>query len=86
MELNKLTIAQAHQGLVKKEFSAKELTKTFLDTIKENDKDISAYVTITENLSLSKYSTGSIKHSAKLRSPPIKPLEQTKFKLSLLAL
>ena len=52
MELNKLTIAQAHQGLVKKEFSAKELTKTFLDTIKEKDKDISAYVTITENLAL----------------------------------
>ena len=35
MELTKLTITQAHQGLVKKEFSALELTKAFLNRIKK---------------------------------------------------
>lgn len=75
MELHKLTITQAHQGLVKREFSALELTKTFLDRIKKIDKprttfrkdslnrrftqkvvrgkEISAFLTITEDLALS---------------------------------
>ncbi|HDL75043.1 MAG TPA: Asp-tRNA(Asn)/Glu-tRNA(Gln) amidotransferase subunit GatA, partial [bacterium] len=52
MELNKLTISQAHKGLVKKEFSAKELTKAFLDRIKNNDKKIRAFVTVTSDLAL----------------------------------
>ncbi len=53
MELRKLTISQAHQGLLKKKFSALELTKAFLDRIKKVDKEISAYLTVTEKLALS---------------------------------
>jgi len=48
--LSKLTITQAHQGLIKKEFSATELTKAFLDNIKKKDKEISAFLTVTEGL------------------------------------
>ncbi len=50
MDLSELTITQAHKGLVKKEFSATELTKTFLDNIKKKDKKISAFLTVTEDL------------------------------------
>lgn len=53
MKLDNLTIAQAHQGLIKKEFSAFELTKAFLDRISNFDKKISAFLTITESLALS---------------------------------
>ena len=52
MELHKLAITQAHQGLLKKEFSSLELTKAFLNSIKKNDKEISAFLTVTENLAL----------------------------------
>ena len=52
MELHKLTITQAHQGLVKKEFSVLELTKTFLKRIEEVDKKISSFLTVTEDLAL----------------------------------
>ena len=52
MELHKLTITQAHQGLLKKEFSSLELTKAFLNRIKKIDKKISAFLTITEDLAL----------------------------------
>jgi len=52
VELHKLTITQAHQGLVKKEFSVLELTKTFLKRIEEVDKKISSFLTVTEDLAL----------------------------------
>lgn len=54
MELTKLTISQAHQGLKKKKFSAVELIKAYLNKIQEKDKEISAFLTITENLALEK--------------------------------
>ena len=53
MNLTELTINQAHQGLKKKEFSALELCKNYLGRIKEKDKEISAFLTITEDLALS---------------------------------
>jgi len=53
MELRKLTIIKAHEGLKKKKFSALELTKAFLDRIKKIDKEVSAYLTVTEKLALS---------------------------------
>jgi len=53
MELTELTILQTHQGLIKKEFSALELTKAFLDRIKNFDKRISSFLTISEDLALS---------------------------------
>jgi len=53
MELTELTITQAHRGLIKKEFSALGLTKAFLDRIKELNKNIFAFLTVTEDLALS---------------------------------
>ncbi len=52
VELNKLTIKQAHQGLKKKEFSAVELTEAVLNRIKKRNKEINAYLTITEEFAL----------------------------------
>lgn len=52
MELHRLTITQAHQGLLKKEFSSLELTKVFLNRIKKNNKEVSAFLTVTEDLAL----------------------------------
>jgi len=68
MEFEDLTINKAHQGLLKKEFSALELTKIFLEKIKNDydppsalppkgrapDKKISAFLTLSEELALSK--------------------------------
>lgn len=51
--LNNITIVQAHEGLVKKEFSALELTKAFLDKIEDLDKKLSAFITVTQDLALS---------------------------------
>ena len=53
MELTQLTIEQSHQGLIKKEFSALEFCKAYLDKIKEKDKDIFAFLTLTEDSALS---------------------------------
>jgi len=47
MDLTKLTIKQSHDGLVAKEFSAKELTEAFLARIKKEDTKIHAYLEIT---------------------------------------
>lgn len=52
MELNYLTIEQAHKGLVEKKFSAKELTQACLDNIKKHDADIHAFLKVTEDLAL----------------------------------
>ncbi|MDP2967549.1 MAG: Asp-tRNA(Asn)/Glu-tRNA(Gln) amidotransferase subunit GatA [bacterium] len=54
MELTNLTIAQIHQGLIKKDFSASLLAKTFLDKIKEKNKEIFAFLQVCEDLALSK--------------------------------
>ena len=51
--MKELTITQAHDGLVKKEFSALELTKAFLDKIEKLDKKISAFLTLTPDSALS---------------------------------
>ncbi len=53
MSLNKLTIKQAHQGLVKKEFSAVQLTEAVFNQVKKKDRQIHAYLTLTEELALS---------------------------------
>ncbi len=52
MEISKLTIVQAHEGLKNKKFSAIELTRAFLQRIDECDKKIHAYLTLTEDLAL----------------------------------
>jgi len=53
MELTKLKIKETHDGLVKKEFSALELCKSYLEKAKKEDKKLSAFITITEDLALS---------------------------------
>ncbi len=50
MELEGLTIKQAHDGLVAKEFSAKELAKAFLSRIDKEDGAIHAYLLKTAAL------------------------------------
>jgi len=50
MDLTKLTIKQTHEGLKKKEFSAKELTAAFYDQIEKKDKEIHAYLTLMREL------------------------------------
>jgi len=51
-DLTKLTIKEAHEGLKSGEFTSVELTKAFLERIKEKDGEIKAYVTVTEKLAL----------------------------------
>jgi len=53
MELTDLTIKKAHQGLIKKEFSALELCQAYLERIKEKNREIFAFLTITEDLAIS---------------------------------
>ena len=54
MELNKLTIEKAHEGLEKKEFSCEELTQSCLDHIGKNDKNINAFITVLKKEALEK--------------------------------
>jgi aspartyl-tRNA(Asn)/glutamyl-tRNA(Gln) amidotransferase subunit A len=54
MDLTGLTtITQTHQGLIKKEFSALELCKAYLDKIKEGDREIFSFLSTTPDLALS---------------------------------
>jgi aspartyl-tRNA(Asn)/glutamyl-tRNA(Gln) amidotransferase subunit A len=53
MELSKLTIKDVHRGLIRKEFSALELAKYFLERIENFDKKICSYLTVTSDLALS---------------------------------
>ncbi|MFH0820007.1 MAG: Asp-tRNA(Asn)/Glu-tRNA(Gln) amidotransferase subunit GatA [bacterium] len=50
--LNELTITQAHQGLIKKEFSCQELTRACLGQIKKVDQKIKAFLTLTQDSAL----------------------------------
>ncbi|MFA5052285.1 MAG: Asp-tRNA(Asn)/Glu-tRNA(Gln) amidotransferase subunit GatA [Patescibacteria group bacterium] len=48
MDLNQLTITLAHDGLLKKEFSSRELTQAYLAAIKRLDPSIHAFITVME--------------------------------------
>jgi aspartyl-tRNA(Asn)/glutamyl-tRNA(Gln) amidotransferase subunit A len=48
MQLNKLTIKEAHEGLTNKKFTSVELTQACLGRIKERNKDINAFITVLE--------------------------------------
>lgn len=48
MDLNELTIKQAHEGLIAKRFSSVDLTEACLKQIKKLNKKINAFITVTE--------------------------------------
>src|SRR3989344_3192734 len=48
MELNQLTIKNAKGGLKAKKFSSVELTKACLEQIKKHNRELNAFITITE--------------------------------------
>jgi len=50
--LNNLTIYQASEGLRKKKFTSLELTKACLDRINSRNKEINAFITISEETAL----------------------------------
>jgi aspartyl-tRNA(Asn)/glutamyl-tRNA(Gln) amidotransferase subunit A len=49
MNLNELTIEQAHEGLKSKQFTSVELTQACLQRIKERNSEINAFITVCEN-------------------------------------
>lgn len=51
-DLTQLTIKEAHEGLEKGKFTSVELTRAFLDKIKEKNPEIGAYLFVTEDLAL----------------------------------
>jgi len=53
MNLSELNITQTHQGLIKKKFSARELCQAYLDNIEKKDKEIFAYLILTQDLAIS---------------------------------
>jgi len=52
METSDLTIEKIHQGLKKKEFSAKEIAESFLKNIEDKDSEISAFLIKTDEIAL----------------------------------
>jgi len=52
MQLSELTIEKAHQGLINKEFSSRELTEACLAEIKKRDDELHAFLTVTDELAL----------------------------------
>lgn len=65
------SIAGIQKGLLKKEFSATEIAKVFLQNIKKKDADIHAFIEVTENLALSQ---AQAVDEAIARSEALKPL------------
>ena len=63
MDLKNLTIKKFHQGLIDKEFSVFEITKEFFSSIKEKDKEIGAYLKLTEDMAESRANKIDIKIS-----------------------
>jgi aspartyl-tRNA(Asn)/glutamyl-tRNA(Gln) amidotransferase subunit A len=53
MELENFTIEKVREGLSKREFSAQELTKLYLEKIDKEDKKIGAFLTVCEDLAIS---------------------------------
>lgn len=51
-ELNKLTIKEAAEGLRSKKFTSVELTKACLARIKERNKEVNAFITVSEESAL----------------------------------
>ncbi|MBI2613690.1 MAG: Asp-tRNA(Asn)/Glu-tRNA(Gln) amidotransferase subunit GatA [Candidatus Levybacteria bacterium] len=52
MKLNELTIKRAREGLRNKNFSSVELTRACLEQIKKHNKNLNAFITVTEKKAL----------------------------------
>lgn len=52
MNLTELTIVQAHEGLVRKEFSAQDLCRAYLTEIERQDKKIHAFLAVNRDSAL----------------------------------
>lgn len=52
MDLTQLTIREAHEGLKKKDFSARELCEAYLAQIENKNREIFAYLTVTKEKAL----------------------------------
>jgi aspartyl-tRNA(Asn)/glutamyl-tRNA(Gln) amidotransferase subunit A len=52
IDLANLTIKKANKGLINKEFSSTELTKSYLERIKQKDPEINSFISVTEKLAL----------------------------------
>ncbi|OGZ62430.1 MAG: glutaminyl-tRNA synthase (glutamine-hydrolyzing) subunit A [Candidatus Staskawiczbacteria bacterium RIFCSPHIGHO2_02_FULL_34_10] len=52
MNILDLTITQLHEGFRNKNFTSVEVTKAYLENIKKTDKEIGAYLLVTEGLAL----------------------------------
>lgn len=50
IDLKNLTIVEAHDALVKKEFTAIDLAKAYLAVIEEKNKDINAYIEVYDDV------------------------------------
>lgn len=50
--MEQLSVQDTHEKLIKGEFSAEELTRSYLETIKKKDKDLNAFITQTPELAL----------------------------------
>jgi len=61
MDLTELTITQAHKGLKKKEFSSVDLTNAYLEKIKKTDKELNAFLSITEESAILQAEQADIK-------------------------
>ena len=54
MDITNLTITKTHKLLKDKDVSATELARAYFDRIKDKDKEIHAYLAITEKLAFDK--------------------------------
>jgi aspartyl-tRNA(Asn)/glutamyl-tRNA(Gln) amidotransferase subunit A len=70
-DLNKLTIAEAREGLRKKQFTATELTEAFLKAIEGGNAALNAYVLPTPELALAQ----AKESDKRLKSGDARPLE-----------
>lgn len=57
MDVQSLTVVEAHNGLKNKEYSAQELTESYLQRIQERTNDVNAYITVTEKEAIAQAKT-----------------------------
>lgn len=75
MELNKLTIKEAREGLDAKNFSALDLAKACLARIKERNEKINAFITVCEDSAIAE----AIKADEMIAQGKVKPLTGIPF-------